>query len=166
MSCYIYVLHFTLYSSKPSHILKYIWLMISCSRLLNLYLNSTLCVHTTSRLYVGCKISESARVYIITFCYQRHEITRLLLVWAYLLLFTYLKHFIWDSLDGISTRAENGRPGNRSSIPARGTYIFLVHKASRLAVAPHSLLLKWVSRRAFCRGKGAGCKFTNTKRLV
>lgn len=51
-------------------------------------------------------------------------------------LFTYLHHFNWDSIDGKRTWARTGRQGNRDSIPARGIYIFLVHKASRLAVAP------------------------------
>jgi hypothetical protein len=50
-----HVLHFNLSSSKPSHMLKYIWFMISCSMLLNLHSNSTLCVRTTSPLYVGCQ---------------------------------------------------------------------------------------------------------------
>lgn len=53
-------------------------------------------------------------------------------------LFTYLHNFSWDSIDGIRIWAGTGRPGNRGSIPARGTYIFLVRAASRLAVSPHT----------------------------
>lgn len=165
MSCYIHVLYFTLSISKPSHMLKYIWHMNSCSMLLNLYLNSTWCVRTTSRLYVGCQNKWK--------CPSLHYYFLLSASWIYAsfvcgliyYLFTYLHHFSWDSIDSIRTWAGTGRPGNCGSIPARGTYNFLVHKASRLAVTPHRLLLKWVSRRAFCRGKGAGCKITKTWRL-